>query len=272
MVVIVLSAFLLPVHQSSPPAVAIDYPPGWNIVAGPDGSRLRGAFGPIYTLRPGDTAYEVLANTTPLRGGWGYWAYFPDGGEIDLGIGADTQVSLTTNQLTLVGNPYDDGDASINGVLLLYAYAPESGYAHVSSLPVGSGGWGIGRTSFSINLAAPVPASALPALSPPPTDVVATPISVSATLDSTTCDGGELTIAATVIDSNGAAVAGASVTLHVDYATTSRDLTFPPTDSAGSTALVVDTGSPRSGSTVTFTVTATVPGSTASTVVPCSVP
>src|SRR5262249_35739004 len=153
---IVLAAVAVHSHRSSVPARAVSYPAGWNLVAGPEGSRLNGAAGPTYTFRPGDTAYEVLANTTPLPAGWGYWAYFPDRGEVILGQGGDTQVSLATNQLTLVGSPYADGDASITSATLLYTYAPDTGYQRGWTIPVGAGAWAAGRTSRSINVSMPV--------------------------------------------------------------------------------------------------------------------
>src|SRR5207248_437834 len=42
------------------------YPPGWNLVAGPQGSHVRGATGSLYTLLPGDSDYEAFPVTSAL--------------------------------------------------------------------------------------------------------------------------------------------------------------------------------------------------------------
>src|SRR5438132_13430343 len=85
-VLAILTALLLvvglPVRLSAGPHQALMFPPGWNLVAGPTGSRLVGATGSIYSLQPGDASYELLPSDAPLKSGWDFWAYFPGGGSL----------------------------------------------------------------------------------------------------------------------------------------------------------------------------------------------
>jgi len=70
------SRFPVAVHAAPLPA-------GWNLVAGSAGATLSGASGQIYTLQPGDSSYESFPAGSPLKAGWGYWAFFPNGGSVN---------------------------------------------------------------------------------------------------------------------------------------------------------------------------------------------
>lgn len=87
---------------------------------------------------------------------------------------------------------------------------------------------------------------------------VAGPIVLSAALNTDTCAGGPVTLSASVTDANGAGVQGAMVSGSVKYKTTGHAFTFPVTDLVGNTSTRIDTGQPRGGYNVVFTVDASV--------------
>jgi hypothetical protein len=87
---------------------------------------------------------------------------------------------------------------------------------------------------------------------------ISAPLSVTVTLSTGTCRGGTVSIVVTVLDGAGNPVAGANVTGYVQYRTTAHSFAFPPTNSAGRTSTSVDTGRPRGGYSVVWTVTATI--------------
>jgi len=115
-VLAILVALAAAGHQGTAQSVVVSYPAGWAVVGGPEGSILRGAVDRIYTLRPGDTDYRTFSASSPLRAGWGYWAFFPDGGSIDLAPGLFTYtITPDPGQWLMVGNPSSFALATITG-------------------------------------------------------------------------------------------------------------------------------------------------------------
>jgi hypothetical protein len=146
---------LVGARLAQPAQALVTYQPGWNLVGGPEGSYLSGAVGSLYTLQPGDTDYEVFLATSPLHAGWGYWAYFPTGGSLTLGLGQATySVTPVPGQWLMVGNPGTSGPARILG-------------ADVQSVPVlqaGQGGFVLSAGTVTIS----VPTESLPTVSATP--------------------------------------------------------------------------------------------------------
>ena len=125
---------------------AVTYAAGWNLVAGPEGSRLSGASGSVFTLQPGDTDYEVFAADSPLHGGYGYWAFFPSGGSITLTGGSNTfSVASVPGQFIMVGNP-SQSVVTISGADTAYTYTPSAGYQAATTIPPGQGAWVMGQS------------------------------------------------------------------------------------------------------------------------------
>ena len=93
-------------QHSASKLAATSYPAGWNLVSGPEGSTLSGASGSLYSIQPGDSAYETIPAATPLHACWGYWAYFPNGGSLAAGTDS-ARCSLTglAGAWVMVGNP-----------------------------------------------------------------------------------------------------------------------------------------------------------------------
>ena len=150
--VLVALAFALLAPVRVPHALAVNYSPGWNLVSGPEGSHLVGAEGQIYTLQPGDAEYEAFPADSSLRGGYGYWAYFPRGGWLEAAGGASRYaVTLLPGQWALVGNPSAEMIMTLSGALAALVYVPNDGYVSVSVIPAGVGAWvlGAGRLTLS---------------------------------------------------------------------------------------------------------------------------
>jgi hypothetical protein len=126
-----------------PGPVTISLGPGWQIVGGPTGSTVSGATGRLFTFQPGDTEYESFPVSTPLRGCWGYWAYFPNGGSITMPAATSPDpctVSLADGPWAMVGNPATTGASTIVGASESYDYGGNGYFANVA-VPVGGGAW-----------------------------------------------------------------------------------------------------------------------------------
>ena len=131
---------------------AISYPAGWNLISAPDGSLVRGAQGPLYTFQPGDADYEIFPATTPLHGGYGYWAFFPNGGTVDLAAGTPRYtVTLIPGEYTMIGNPSSQASASVEGADQLLLYDPVSGaYIPSNEIPAGQGALVLGSGTIVV--------------------------------------------------------------------------------------------------------------------------
>ena len=101
---------------------------------------------------------------------------------------------------------------------------------------------------------------------------MASPRGVSASISTSTCNGGEVSITAIVTDGNSLPVGGATASGHVAYTTTGPHFAFPPTNGNGSTSTTADTGRPRGGYNVISTVAASVGGLTATVSTSCYAP
>jgi|SRR5579875_225032 len=153
--------------------LAVSYPAGWNLVAGPTGSTLSGASGMLYTFQPGDTDYEAIPASTPLKSCYGYWAYFPNGGSITFGPGLPScQIAIAPGQWALIGNPSVVNNATIAGATAVYAYTPGVGYQSATSLAPGQAAWVQGAGTVTVSAGAPT-ANQPP--TPPPSPATSAP-------------------------------------------------------------------------------------------------
>jgi len=66
-------------------------PPGWNLVAGPDGSRLA-LHGEPLLLLDGDQETFAQSDSNAAQAGQGYWVYYPQGAMLLL-VGTPLDVS-----------------------------------------------------------------------------------------------------------------------------------------------------------------------------------
>lgn len=126
-----------------PPGITVNLPTGWNLVGGPNGAIVTGNSGPLYTFQAGDAAYEVIQSGTPLRAGFGYWAYLPTGGTITLPT-ANPQVvntALPASQNIMIGNP-GNSTATVSGSDSVVIFDPVANkYVPTTTLAPGQGAW-----------------------------------------------------------------------------------------------------------------------------------
>jgi hypothetical protein len=140
---------------SSGGGLAVTYAASWNIVGGPTGTMVNGAMGPLYTYQAGDTAYETIANGSPLTQPQGYWAYFSStmGGSIPASGPQTLTVTLPPGQWVMISDP-GNTPATVSGADVVYTYSASSGYQPTTTLQPGQGGWAIsvlGGTATIVN-------------------------------------------------------------------------------------------------------------------------
>lgn len=88
---------------------AVNYPPGWNLVAGPPGTTFAngGVAAALYTYQPGDADYEVIAPFAEIQAGAGYWLLLETAKFQTLAPSGPQSVMrrLPPNQTVMIGNP-----------------------------------------------------------------------------------------------------------------------------------------------------------------------
>ena len=136
----------------------ITYPPGRNLVAGPNGAHLSGVVGPMYTLKPGAANYDSVPATDPLEQCTAYWAWFPSGGTLTLPAIAfgntNCGVKLPSAGWLMVGNPVLD-TSNIVGAQVAYTYPASSaangaGYKSATTIPGGQGAFVCGSDVLAV--------------------------------------------------------------------------------------------------------------------------
>jgi hypothetical protein len=141
------------------------YPAGWNLVSGPEGSHVNGAAGPLYTLQAPAADYTLLPAGSTLHGCSGYWAYFPNGGDLVAASGVGScSAQLSQRDWTMIGNPSSSGSASVAGAQVVMTYT-NGAYHTVASLAPGQGAWALGAGSTAITVPGyntPQPPAGLP--------------------------------------------------------------------------------------------------------------
>lgn len=132
-------------------AMTVSYPAGWNLVGGPAGTTLAGAYGKLYTFGFKDTGYEGYAADTPLTGGLGYWAYFPGGGSATLGTSGPCVIAVPigAGEWVMVGHPWASGTATVRGAERVLKYQPGSGYVSGVTLKPGEAAWAYSSVATS---------------------------------------------------------------------------------------------------------------------------
>lgn len=125
------------------PGTPVSYAAGWNIVAGPTGTIVTGNNGPLYTFQPGDTAYEVIPNGTPLKGGQGYWAYFSTATTSNIALSSPQTITVQApaGQFFQIGNA-GNTNATVSGADVVDAFNPATNsYVQTTTLTPGQGAW-----------------------------------------------------------------------------------------------------------------------------------
>src|SRR5262249_44390809 len=133
------------------------------------------AAGEIYSLQPGDTDYKRFPASAALKGGWGYWAFFPSGGSLQTAPGSTSySVTLLPGQQALIGNPSATTLVSVNGAHSFPTYRPGEDYQNVPTIPVGQGAWVTGAGLIRVTTEQPPPSPAPAATAVGPSSVPST--------------------------------------------------------------------------------------------------
>lgn len=122
----------VPVQTPAPAAPQITVPVGFSLVAGPAGTVLGSAIGPyLYTLRSGDSGYEMIPTNTPLLPNQGYWALFDAKTTIALplttGVVESRTIQMPAGHWIMVGDPFDI-PVMLVGADFVDTYDPAHGY------------------------------------------------------------------------------------------------------------------------------------------------
>jgi hypothetical protein len=140
------TAATAPTAGTAPPAgFARTLPAGWNIVAGPAGTTLPGVSGSLFTLQPGDTAYETIPAGTPLKAGAGYWVDLASTTSTAIATASPTSVTvqLPAGQFVMIGNA-GNTVATVTGADSVLVYNPTTAsYTQTNQLQPGQGAWAV---------------------------------------------------------------------------------------------------------------------------------
>jgi len=161
-------------------------------------------------------------------------------------------------------------DLSLQGIV----GTPAPGSAPPLASPAGPGG----TPALSTPATTTTPSSLTSTSSPTPTPqsgtATGTPapsaLNVAVTLDATICKGGFVSVLATVTDAMGKPVPDATLVGLVDFKTYTRTFQLPATDPSGRSSQNVDTGQPRGGYDIVWTVTATSGSTTSNGTAKCA--
>ena len=231
--------------QTPPGGQTVTYNAGWNLVAFPPGTDTTRVQGPLYTLQPGDTAYETVQPGGNTQSCVGYWAYFPTTTRVALGAGDTASCSITVpaGQWAMLGNPSGAGGGGVSGAEAVYAYDPAGGYQSrlYAQLSPGQGAWVFSARGGTITITPTEPGLG-PRPPIPGSQVSCTPFALTtvapgATISCSTPSPGPLTGSSSIWAVNcigtGAAVSPAS--------------SAPPIAGAFSATIVADVGTPMQG-------------------------
>jgi hypothetical protein len=132
----------------APPAQAllspnVNYPAGWNLVAGGTVATITGVTSPLYTFQPGDTGYESLAPGSLPKPGLGYWVYLtsPISAALSAQGPGSFSMLIPPRQWVMIGNP-GRTTATVTGAdsVLVFSTATAT-YTQSNQLAPGQGAW-----------------------------------------------------------------------------------------------------------------------------------
>ena len=118
------------------------YAAGWNLVAGPAGTRFSGTDGALFTLQPDSEGYTAVQNGGPTRTGFGYWAHFGRDTTVTFAADgpADYSIDLPAGRYVMVGNPSGTRPATVSGADSVLTFDPtKNAYAESRTLQPGQG-------------------------------------------------------------------------------------------------------------------------------------
>ena len=140
---------------SGPTGPAIAVAAGWNLVSGPSGSVFSQCNGPLYTFQAGNTAYQVVPNTSGIVNGQGYWCFLNAPTTLSLNGQGTTSASITApaSQWVMVGNPSATQTLTVRGADSVVTWNPGTGaYVQASVIVPGQGAWAISLNGGTITV------------------------------------------------------------------------------------------------------------------------
>lgn len=149
-----------PSDQVGPATITVTYAAGWNLIGGPAGTMITGAFGPLYTFKAGDTAYEVVSPGTPLAAGAGYWANFMTATMVTLSAsGSPTATAqLAAGQFVMIGNP-STAAVTVTGADVVDTFNPAANSytstTGTATLQPGQGAWALSLRGATVSIGGP---------------------------------------------------------------------------------------------------------------------
>lgn len=135
----------------------VNYPAGWNLVAGPAGTAFGQAYGALYTFQSGDSNYRTLAAGQGVDAGKGYWAYFSNPATVAFsGAGSSSaSVAAPAGQWVMVGNPSATQSVGVSGADAVMAFDPATSiYSNITTLVPGQAAWAMSYQGGTITLGA----------------------------------------------------------------------------------------------------------------------
>jgi len=140
---------------SAPTGPAVAFAAGWNLVSGPSGSVFSQCNGPLYTFQAGNTAYQVVPNTSGIVSGQGYWCFLNAPTTLSLNGQGTTSASISAppSQWVMVGNPSATQTLTVHGADSVVTWNPGTGaYVPASVLVPGQGAWAISLDGGTITV------------------------------------------------------------------------------------------------------------------------
>jgi PKD repeat protein len=140
---------------SGPAGPAIAVAAGWNLVSGPSGSVFSQCNGPLYTFQAGNTAYQVVPNTSGIVNGQGYWCFLNAPTTLSLNGQGTTSASISAppSQWVMVGNPSATQTLTVRGADSVVTWNPGTGaYVQASVIVPGQGAWAISLNGGTITV------------------------------------------------------------------------------------------------------------------------
>lgn len=166
------------VRAAASPRVAFYhvYTPGWNLVAGPDGSRLAVNGEPLMSLNGASDSYTINRDAV-AQAGTGYWVFYPHGAVLLL-VGTPqpvSQMSLSGGSWATIGNS-GVKPVSVRGADIALVYSPQSGFTPADQVQPGQAALVFAYTDTTVFLDPYLPTPTRQSILPPPDEPTPPPL------------------------------------------------------------------------------------------------
>lgn len=152
------------------------YTPGWNLVAGPDGSRLAINREPLLSLNGTTDAYTVNHDAS-AQAGTGYWVFYPHGAVLLLAGApqAVSQLHVAGGSWATIGNS-GTKSVSVRGADIALTYTPQSGFVPADQVQPGQAALVFAYSDTDVYLDPYLPTPTRQSILPPPDQPAPPPV------------------------------------------------------------------------------------------------